>query len=457
MDELELLKEMRAGLPPARPEARARARLLLLARAEGHEHPEKGGRAAVLRRGRSGLIAAGLAVALVLLLAAGGLIGAFGGGSRVTAATAAQVLRQTARIAAGRRPITPGPGQYLYTRSRSAYLTTFGPSCPRRTCGGDANTAWSVLVPKEIESWISVDGSRKGRIREVSGSPRFLSAYQRAAWVAAGSPSLPKPGATQSTASGAGRVVAASDLPRMPAVLRRKIEARRIPGVEGPPGRAETFVLIGDLLRASYLPAVERSALLEAAAELPGVESLGEVEDRVGRRGVGVAFTDRRQAIRHELILDPQTSALLGERDTTTRTRYAGMEIPVGTTIGWTAYLEAKVVDSVGRGAPAGAGSFDDSVGCYESPSLHGAVAILHGRDPLATCQRLWHEGALGTRLRRLEGEGKIKPDPGRYSPTLVACTDDGTPALVFPKAGRALCVRLGLEPLDLAGWRRGE
>ncbi len=453
MDELGPLREMRAGLPPASPQARGRARALLLAQIREEEERSTRVRRRLRRprlRGRL-LVAAVAAVAAVgaavLVLA----VGIFGGTGRVESA-AAQVLREAARVAARQEPLRPGPDQYLFTRSKSAHLFYTG--------------GWSVLVPRQRESWISLDGSRRGRIRERVGRPRFLSADQRAGWIAAGRPELPGPGAwsgtlrhgvDESTISGAGATIDEARLLRDPAKLREAIEARSIPGVEGPPGEAETFDLIGGLLREDYLPASVRSALLEAAAELPRVESLGEVEAPLGRRGIGVAFTDTSTGIRHELILDPRTSALLGERERTTRPRHGGFAAPIGTTVGWAAYLESKVVDSVGPDAIHGAGAFDDSVGCYERPSLHASVAILQGRDPVAVCAKVWREGALGGRPRSLGKEGSTALEPGRHSPRLVACTEEGTPALVFPGANSALCRRLGLRPLDKAAWEHGE
>jgi hypothetical protein len=52
------------------------------------------------------------------------------------------------------------------------------------------------------------------------------------------------------------------------------------------------------------------------AAYMPysGSLALGTVSDHAGRRRIGLADVDRRR--RDELILDPQTSALLGEQQT---------------------------------------------------------------------------------------------------------------------------------------------
>jgi hypothetical protein len=286
-------------------------------------------------------------------------------------------------------------------------------------------------------------------VRQVSGKPRFISAEQRAGWVAAGSPPLPRAGQVEDSALSGASILDASELPTDPATLRRMLEAREIQGVGGPPGEAETFTLIGDMLRESYLPAAVRAAIYQLTAELPGVELLGEVDDPVGRPGTGIAYTDRRRGTRHELIFDPATSALLGEQESIVRSGVFGFKDPPGTPIGYAAYLESKVVDSVGAQAPAGAGGVDTSVGCYDRASLHADTTVVHGTDPIATCAKLWREGVVDTRLRRLEREGKIDERPERDSPHLVACAYEGSSiAHVFPAPDPTVCRRLGLVPL---------
>lgn len=418
MNEMELLQRLRAGLPAPRAQSRATARGLLMARIEdagrtGRPWPIR----FLPRRRRLTLAVAGpmLAAALVGLA-----IGVGGGDGRVQTAVG-QVLRDTAEVAATRQPLVLKPGQFLFTRSKNAYL--------------HANEAWSVLVPSVTETWASIDGTRKGRTRHVYGEPRFVSAGQRAEWVAAGSPPLPPAGGVEDSAVSGGGMVDAAELPTDPPVLRRMIEAREIPGVQGPPGEAETFTLIGDMLRQAYLPPDVRAALYRLTAELPGVELLGAVRDPVGRAGTGVAFTHSRRGVRQELIFDPETSVLLGERRSLLRSGTYGFAAPPGTPIGYAAYLESKVVDSVGRAAPAGAGNRDNSVGCYERDSLDGAAAVIHGADPIATCVELWREGVVGDRR-------------GLDPPPLVACGDGrSTIASVFPGADPALCGRLGMVP----------
>jgi len=104
------------------------------------------------------------------------------------------------------------------------------------------------------------------------------------------------------------------------------------------------FVVIGDLLRDPLTPPDVRAALFEVAAGLPGIELLGEMDDRIGRPGVAVAMTAfpmtpwHRQEI---IIFDPATSVLLEERS-------VGLapygDTPAPFLWGYSTYLESAVV-----------------------------------------------------------------------------------------------------------------
>jgi len=417
MNEIDLLRELRAGLPGPRPETESAARAALVWRVESLSAPAR--RRQWLPTSRGVRIAA-IGFALAVIAAVVSVTGVAGRGETETAL--ARVLNQVADVASEQQSQSPGPHQFLYTRSRSAYLSTvaFAPGCEERPC--EASEEWSVLVPRRNESWVPFDGFRFGRVRSVTGKPEFVSEVQRAAWVAAGSPPLARAGQVEDSTLTGGVPLDGEDLPTDPAALRRLVEAREIPGVEGPPGEAETFVLIGDMLRHAYLPASVRAALYEATAELPGVELLGAVEDPAGRPGTGIAYADRKRGVRHELILDPETSALLGERDSLIRSGAHGFE---GTTIGYAAYLEEKVVDSVGAGAPRGAAATMPVVRCYDRASLSAGVTVTRGNEPILTCQMKW---------------------PGE-APNLVPCGREGSKVTsVFPGSSPAVCRRLGLQ-----------
>lgn len=444
MNEIDLLRELRAELPGPRAESRAAARGALVARIEETQRAPVRAAVPVWRRPRLRLVAA-LAVLAALLIALPTLI--LGGGGEVQPALG-QVLRTAAAVAATQpAEPRPGPGQYFYTRSREAYLTSvgFNPRCATHPCDREhpweATREWSALAPRIRQTWIAANGA--GRARVVSAKPEFLTAGQRRAWVAAGSPHLGSGGVEDFALSGQ-PFLDTSDLPTQPRALRRLIEARKIPLVDGPPGEAETFTLVGDMLRDTYLPPAFRAALYRVVAELPRVELLGEVGDPIGRKGIGVAYT--KGSVTHELIFDPATSALLGEREVAAR-RIPDLQVPAGTETGSVTYLESKVVDSLGRGAPPGAGHLRQSIGCYEKPSLHAGAAVLHGPDPIATCTKLWREGAIGTTLKRLEREGKIAKRQDK-TPNLVACEGD-YPAVtyVFPGNGPSACRQLGMLP----------
>jgi hypothetical protein len=428
MNEIDLLRELRAELPGPRAESRASARGALVARIEqSQRHPVRA-TVPAWRRSRLRLVAVLAAVAALLVALPTRILG---GGGEVQPAIG-QVLRAAAATAASQpAEPPPGPGQYFYTRSREAYLTT----------SVEATRAWSVLVPRIRQTWIAANGV--GRARAVAAKPEFLTAGQRRAWKAAGSPHLGSGGVEDFALSGQ-PFLDTSNLPTEPKALHRLIEARKIPLVGGPPGEAETFTLIGDMLRNTYLPPAFRAALYRVVAELPKVELRGEVKDPVGRTGIGVAYT--KGSTTHELIFDPETSALLGEREVAAR-RIPELQVPAGTETGSVTYLESKVVDSLGRGAPPGAGHLRQSIGCYEKPSLHASAAVLHGPDPIATCTKLWQEGAMGTTLKRQEREGKIPKRPDK-TPNLVACEGD-YPAVtyVFPGNGPSVCRRLGMRP----------
>jgi len=138
-----------------------------------------------------------------------------------------------------------------------------------------------------------------------------------------------------------------SNLPTDTAQLRQLIVDRKVEG--GPAGDAETFTIIGDLLRETYAPPALRAALYHIAAGLPGVQLIGTVKDQAGRTGTAVAYASR--GLRQELIFDPATSALLAEQSVVADPAAAQMDVPAGTVMGWAVYLASGVVDSTSQRA----------------------------------------------------------------------------------------------------------
>jgi hypothetical protein len=293
------------------------------------------------RRPVIAIAAAGLAIAIAIPIAVPR--GVTGGADPAAAA----VLHRVALRAAEQPPEpTPGPGQFLYTRSRSFSTQLY--------VVGDGNT-FLFRQPTVRESWIGPDGS--GRIRDTSGSVTFPTEEDRARWMAARSPDLYE-NLTEDELFDPGELLYAdhADLPTDPEELLELIESRELIG--GPHGDWETFAIIGDLLRETSLQPKVRAALYQVAAELPGVELVGRVVDGAGRPGVAVAYTrtNTDAPSRHELIFDPTTAELLGENEVLVADNIVDVESggpgaiyggvgPAGTLAYSTTYLVSGVVD----------------------------------------------------------------------------------------------------------------
>ncbi|MGN6378874.1 MAG: CU044_5270 family protein [Gaiellales bacterium] len=322
MNDLELIREFRDDVPEPGAEVTAWARAELMdaiARAEPARRPQR-------RRSErrwpflAAAVAAGVAAVLVVSTSIpGGETGA------PTSAVAA-VLHRAAVTAAGQPAVAPPhAGQYMYTKSRSLQESDW------YDVGRDHRQSFSVRMPLIREAWIAPDGS--GRLREITGRASFPSARDRRVWIASGRPAL---GGDRTTSErfkrGGLSYLHLTNLPTDPGKLRTVSEQRRIEG--GPPGDAETFTIVGDLLRETFAPPRLRAALYEVASQLPIVHLYGRT-NWTPRPGIAIGFTGG--GFRHELAFDPKTAALLGERT---------VNVETGKVAVWTVYLASGVVGS---------------------------------------------------------------------------------------------------------------
>lgn len=90
------------------------------------------------------------------------------------------------------------------------------------------------------------------------------------------------------------------------------------------------------------LPPVLQSAFYGALALVPGITQVGKAHDLAGRAGIGLALT--RRGIRDELIVDPATGVLLGEREWATA---RGTGFQTGSAIENLAYLDEAVTNTL--------------------------------------------------------------------------------------------------------------
>jgi hypothetical protein len=209
---------------------------------------------------------------------------------------------------------------------------------------------FAAIQPQRREIWFGWDGS--GRLRETDGTPRFMSAADLANWKAAGSPRFVQAGRSD-IAYGRGCLTMSNlaALPTDPTALRAQLTARKIEG--GPPGPAEDFVQVGDLLRETNASAALRFALYEIASNLPGVRVLPHVTDHAGRTGIGLMHGDVDRGLQDELIIDPATKTLLGTQQRIAGPR-SGLSAPIGTVISWAVYLRSGIVNHLPHERPTG-------------------------------------------------------------------------------------------------------
>lgn len=340
MDEIALLREHRSDIAPPSETARAAARAALIQQFEVAPQTRVG-----LRRLRWPAITAVAGAAAVAALFAMSV--STGGGPLAPSRAAAETLRAAA-VAAEARAADPGftlsgEGQYRYTKSESAFLSTMGTS---DGIGG----AYSVIVPRVRELWLAADGS--GRLRETAGEPIFLGERDRQRWEVAGRPELvhPKNQDFGPTTGGTGRTDPRIDLsswPTDPERLTAMLRARAEEMDNEKSVSVRTFGIIADLLRETVAPPELRAALYRVAADLPGIEFVGEVTDAAGRPGVAVAMGDDSGVAHRELLIfDPDTSTLLAtETILLGRTSEFDADPPVR--IGWAVFLESAIVEGL--------------------------------------------------------------------------------------------------------------
>jgi RNA polymerase sigma-70 factor (ECF subfamily) len=107
----------------------------------------------------------------------------------------------------------------------------------------------------------------------------------------------------------------------------------------------EALVFIADTLNTGYADAATRAALYRAAALIPGVTLTADSATLNGTTGVAIGRVEPKWGIRQDLIIDPTTGTLIGERRVSTRDLPDG-SANKGDTIAWSA-VTSTVVDDV--------------------------------------------------------------------------------------------------------------
>lgn len=236
------------------------------------------------RKGKNGKIAFALAATVAGLLVLGQV------NLSAQSAHAVEVLYSTADLTKNFSDPVPGPGQYLQVSTHANWMVsgdTFRSYMEEQMIDvyvpGSANREWVL-----DRDW----GDRKTKrevIHAVDGE-----FYDGSSWISTEFPDL-------------------SVLPRDGTALYKLIDA----GYSGASAsRAEdNFVRITNLLRNGLVPADLRAGLYQALALVPGVTIAEDQKNFDGKSGTAIGRTEAlRSGQREEIIIDPDTGLVIGER-----------------------------------------------------------------------------------------------------------------------------------------------
>jgi len=275
---------------------------------------------------------------------------------------------------------SPGPGQYLYTRTKVGHLEAWDPDGPAsgskskpryftdRQLG--AGNAMPALVPTLKEVWTAPDG--KTQVRESLGQVNFFSGADQRRWEDAGSPPpwAFDPSEHDVRGEGSGRLVKEfaansfrgrheftylsrlSELPTEPEALRLAIEHRRggSPPLDPSPAHSPrgggTVERLLEILSEPITSPALRAAAFNALAEIPHLGFERNVADGAGRRGDAISWV-RERGFGRRFIFDLRTGKVLAEAEIISGPNAADeYGVPAGTPYRETAYLQSGIVDS---------------------------------------------------------------------------------------------------------------
>ncbi|MFJ2508554.1 CU044_5270 family protein [Arthrobacter citreus] len=331
MDDLQLLRTTRNDRGTVAPAvlARGRERLMKAAAAETSYGKHPGGSTARTRRPwRRALLATAAAAAVA---AAFVVVDVAGPGDRPGAtAEAAQVLSTAAETTIQTADLVPAPGQYLKIQSTNIW------SSMADTEEGQfewLDTEYSTIyIPaNREEEWV---WERSGRIPTTffnESSRQYASGMPREeAYVLRGNNGAFYDSDPAQSSFPSEDALAA--YPRNPGELLSEI--RRQTEGQGQSEDGQALVFIADLLRTGMVPADLRAALYQAAALIPGVTITEEQATLNGKRGIAIGRVETASNQRQDIIIDPATGLLIGERQVLMEPQGS---IPAGTATTWTA------------------------------------------------------------------------------------------------------------------------
>ena len=277
------------------------------------------------------------AAAAVVLLASGGVVAQTMLFATATAA-AQEALTSAADIAARAEDPVLSAGQYRYVATHAWWMRTTG----------SENETFSFLNENLIEVWIPADPSAEWlQRRRETGNRKWVKGTEAQAR-AAGALIEEAPWPEQ-RARGGDFVENAPEhgnwqfpkpeflagLPTDPEQLYDRLR-------EDSGGGKQALVYAADALRTGLMPAAIRANLLRALTHLPGLDVIDNAADLDGNKGVALGIAEDGE--RQEIILNPHTGEVIGERKVSD-SMFA--DIPEGTVTDYSSVTTA-IVEHIG-------------------------------------------------------------------------------------------------------------
>jgi hypothetical protein len=341
MDELTLLRATRSDVTAPSADVLSSGERALFEKIGSEAEPATSARPSARRStirwtGIGALGAATLVAALVLSNVVGGA--GWRGGADPAAASA---LSDAALATISTADAAVGPGQYLLVNTKAVNgastdgISYLAVSDSQLYVPADREDEW--VWDRSASAPYQTFGTESARVAEADLASRV------AEW-GEGRELLRAPGGGFYGSPSAVSEGALADLPRDPTRLLNYIYRVTLGTGQSPDG--EALVYIADRLRSGIVPADLRAALYRAAALIPGVEIVEKQATLDGRTGVAIGRVETGSDTRQDIIIDPATGLLIGERQVQLK---AGNGYPAGTTVSFTS-IATSVVDQAPDG-----------------------------------------------------------------------------------------------------------
>ncbi len=214
--------------------------------------------------------------------------------------------------------------------------------------------AVNYLFENAGETWTAVDGRRPGWAKGVNNvSYRFFCKGDQELLRKNGAAPERSPYDEATEPRGTNNIgwqqpspAFVASLPTEPKALMARL--RRDTRGRGQSPDKQVLVYISDLLRGggdALISPELRAALYRVMAMIPGIDRVPGVADLAGRKGVAIGRVEGGDKLRWDLIIDPKTGRVIGEREVLLKPSGC---IPKGTAVTWTT-LDSAVVDGIGQ------------------------------------------------------------------------------------------------------------